>query len=307
MHDKENHAPIRKTLPMVTFFIEEHPNELREARDKRLRALLFERTLGGKSCVADILATLGWGISIATTPGCQNAETASILRRLIDRGIKITHWVVLPDDKGYWTNRSNLRETYEFTYAYFNWLVQSNLAFEHCGLDLELPIATVKYWFQGRRKEFLKNWARERYGKPSMEIGKFWEEMRQIGPEFEIYKFPALIDWAFSPRVRTPDWITRRIVMAYTDGFSPEIQGLSARVLSMGNDIPAFGILNGRYGETPGRSLGPGLPRHLTSQDLINVMQAVVRPEYYFFAFNGPAVLDILINVFKYLGYAVNL
>jgi hypothetical protein len=84
--------------------------------------------------VAD-LRTLSAGIALSTED--LSPARAAVVRRLIDAGIPMLAWIVLPKEQGYYVNVGNARETASRFADFDQWTRKNGLRWEAVGLDIE--------------------------------------------------------------------------------------------------------------------------------------------------------------------------
>lgn len=123
----------------IKFFVEKHPEKLNQPRPEALKQLLNDD-------VCDFLETRKWGISLATIH--LDEPTAKVIQEINKNypRLPFVMWLVLPDEKGYWTNELNIQDTKHLTKNVENWINQYSLedAIAGFGFDIEPPIDFIR-------------------------------------------------------------------------------------------------------------------------------------------------------------------
>lgn len=88
--------------------------------------------------LVDILAAQGYGVAMAMLDF--DDLRAELVRRLTRRGIKVTAWLLLPPDAGYWFNVENYPQAVERYHMLRDWARELDLPFVAVGLDMEPPL-----------------------------------------------------------------------------------------------------------------------------------------------------------------------
>lgn len=84
--------------------------------------------------VADLKA-LGAGVALSTED--LSPARAAVVRRLLDAGIPMTAWIVLPKAQGYYVNAGNAPQTAARFEDFDRWTRENGLRWEGVGLDIE--------------------------------------------------------------------------------------------------------------------------------------------------------------------------
>lgn len=125
--------------PDIKFFVEKPKESLTIPRPEALKELLNDE-------VCDFLATRKWGISLATID--LDEPTAKVIQRINKNfpSLPFVMWLTLPDEKGYWTNESNVQETKNLAKNVENWINQYKIenAIAGFGFDIEPNIDFVR-------------------------------------------------------------------------------------------------------------------------------------------------------------------
>jgi len=109
-----------KSQPCLTFFCELPAEQLKECFSAATIHTLKE-----------LHANLSLGIKDFSN------ERAAIVQQLTKAGIPVTAWILLPEEKGYWTSLDTVAET-ATVYAQFKaWTVKHKLQWGAIGLDIE--------------------------------------------------------------------------------------------------------------------------------------------------------------------------
>ena len=85
--------------------------------------------------VVDILSAEHYGVAMAMLDWSE--QRAALVRRLNERGVDVTAWLLLPRDAGYWFNVENYPQAMSLYRAFRDWARDEGLVFRAVGLDLE--------------------------------------------------------------------------------------------------------------------------------------------------------------------------
>jgi hypothetical protein len=120
--------------------------------------------------VADLKA-LGAGVALSTED--LSPARAAVVRRLLDAGIPMTAWIVLPKEQGYYVNAGNAPQTAARFAEFDRWTRENGLHWEAVGLDIE-PTLQEYSTLTGR-------------GLASLAIRRAfdWERVRQAQHEYQ--------------------------------------------------------------------------------------------------------------------------
>src|SRR5262245_46271220 len=81
------------------------------------------------------LRTLGAGVALSTED--LSPARARVVRRLMDAGIPMLAWIVLPKSQGYYVNAGNTAETAARFSEFDAWTTENDLRWQAVGLDIE--------------------------------------------------------------------------------------------------------------------------------------------------------------------------
>lgn len=175
-------------------------------------------------------------------------ERAYVVRSLLDDGVPVTGWLLLPRDQGYFATLENVDAVCAGVERFFEWRARHHLAIDRLGLDFEPPIAdldvlmakplvTMPRWLARRGRRALVDAAKRRY---QALIG----ELRARGLEVETYQFPFLLD---DRAVRSDFWqrmlgaldveADHEVVMLYSSLMGPVGYGLLQAYASQARGI----------------------------------------------------------------------
>lgn len=243
----------------VTFFIEEHPENL-GAKDRvsRLREILTP-----EAC--RFLNKKGWGISLAMIS--LDEGTARLLRELNEQYplIATKAWVVLDEKDGYFTTKFNVRQTRMRVAEIRAWAKKYGVRIDAFGFDLEPHMNIVKALAVMDVPKIAKGlWSvwklRALQGQddysPEEDIYELIDDLWAEGVATESYEMPAPLGWSVFGVLQTKNF-GRRATMVYSSAF-PFLGKFVARLLKPAT-YPAVGIFSST-GKNPGRDLG-GSPR----------------------------------------------
>lgn len=257
MSEKDPFDPRRHD---VKFFVEYHPDDLKKpdghemTRPEKLEQLLTPEVCG-------LIESYGWGLSVAAIR--DDDETARILQR-INRDnphLPIVMWVVLPDEQGYWTGNSNLKETSDRVNQLERWINDNNLDIRGLGFDIEPPLQALKGIMTGpvgaamtvMRERAKLNRIIKNGGNPGDEFAYLVSEVRRRGITAEAYVAPFPMDKVL--RLFEPNGVDKSYAMVYSSSYGPASRQLFRLSMKQGQ-YPAIGIVS-HDGVNPGRNLGP--------------------------------------------------
>lgn len=300
----------------VTYFVEYPPENV--APEERGQALmeLFQSPIQdteGEIALADYLAKRRSGVAIAMST--LDESTAKAIKYLNDKQVPVTAWVVLDDADGYWTNRSNIKQTTDRANDVTEWADAHELELASVGFDIEMPMPYIKAManndLRARRaakKDYkaMRTQAEANGQSGTKQLEQLLHDGRAMGYATEVYTMPrfskkgllSLGGMDIDPSV--PD---KYIEMVYTS--DPPVSmlpgGFAARLLRNKHAIPAFGIVSGD-GTRPGRALTEAVGNHLSEDNLAKGIAATIlakadvstrelpEREFYVFALNDPRV-----------------
>lgn len=242
----------------------------------------------GTPTISKYLLQENIGVSVATST--LDDYTAVALKQL---GQPVTLWIVVDDQHGYWANRTSAPFVVDRLREVDLWVKKHGLMVRRIGFDFEISIQLLRSLNFGMYGQFLSHYFWYLKNRKSNAAEIVQNALEETGYEAEYYVFPSPLDRVAGGGLRPPQG-SRQITMMYTSmlprWLRPLFLGLHKKT-----QIPAFGIANGKKGQTPGRDLGPSLPRHLTAQELAeDVGKLNPEKEAYLFALNGPDVIYLL-------------
>ena len=170
------------TYPQLTFFCELESDEL----DQLFRsAQLFEH-----------LKQLNAAISMGLVD--LSAKRAEIVRRLNEEGIRVTAWLLLPEEQGYWFNAENLESARQFYEEFKVWTNEHSLKWCCVGIDIEPDIREIK-GLANNRTALLPNLLKRLINQRQLlqaEVGyqRLVEEINADGYTIESYQLPVIED-----------------------------------------------------------------------------------------------------------------
>lgn len=269
---------VMRGLVSVTYFVEYPPDRVPlEERGKRLLDLFWQPMLDEDSrptTLVDHLAKHRQSVSLAMIT--LDDKTAEVLQLLNDRQVPVIGWIVLPDEAGYWSNRTNMSETVARAFEVVEWAERNDVKLAGIGFDIEksLPFiaALANSDLPGLARE---QRAYKRAAKPRDETEALLRTTAKLlqarGYETEVYAMPHPVK-RLSGGMDMRD-VDRYVEMQYTSDL-PEIVRKNARALrfmhrTSPSAIPALGIVSGTD-EGPGRKLTPGPGGHHLTQDELN-------------------------------------
>lgn len=173
----------------VGFFVEYNKDVVEP--EKRGEALM---ELFKKDDLADFLAKNNFEITLAMTR--LDDKTAETIKYLNEKKVPVTAWIVLEDNEGYWTNKTNVDKTKEKTEAVKEWAKVNELRFEGIGFDMENPIqlksALVQMNLRELYKEF-KNYLKTgtNVNEAQRKLGEYIDKLKSENIQTEAYLNPA--------------------------------------------------------------------------------------------------------------------
>jgi hypothetical protein len=323
-----NIVPFEKLLGKIlsTKMFIELPGERLDKGQKQgqaLKNILDQEYTEGKS-VLDTLSEYGVSLAIAMQEGFDTDPLmAQSLKRLNEKGIKPTLWLVLDDTLGYWTNKANVKETIMKLERMIAWSQINGIEIDKVGLDYEPPIELLKSIMNFNIPNTIKETYKyiEKSIKNHKELGNLQnyidEELERVIDEYDI----SIETYAAMEPLRSiSNWLTLKpnknsetVTMAYTSALkkdpvaneinNPKIKERMRKTLSKidKDEIPALGIVGSDPSNTPGRDLrGNKLEKHLSLEELTYNFREILGKEN---PFNTHAVfaLDSAKNLKKML------
>jgi hypothetical protein len=260
-----------KLIPKILhtkMFVELPPERLREMDKTQGEALLdlLNKKDEKDRTVLTTLSENNISLAIAMQEGFdKDALMVKALKSLNNNGIKPTLWLVLDDTLGYWTNKSNVKETVRKLERMIAWSEENDIEIDKIGLDYEPPIQMLKLF---NKKAFLKLIdEKKRYNqkvlqneKDSGDVQEYIDKnldriMNQYDIGIETY-VPAKPLRKISKKlglILDEKENTNRVPMTYTSA-SKIFTTLILNTLDE-SDIPALGIIGSDPYRTPGRDL----------------------------------------------------
>jgi len=168
--------------PHLTFFVELESDAL---------AALFE-TPG----VIDFLARNGHDLAIGMLD--LDRRRARVIRTLEARGIKVTAWLLLDPDAGYWLTADNPELARARYHEVAAWAEREKLTLHRIGLDIEAPKAHIDQLFEnpliGILERLRTRRTRELVASAEQIYSDLVREIREHGRSVESYQFPLIVD-----------------------------------------------------------------------------------------------------------------
>jgi hypothetical protein len=202
-----------KPQPCLTFFCELPAEQLKECFSAATIHALKE-----------LHANLSLGIKDFSN------ERAAIVQQLTKAGIPVTAWILLPEEKGYWTSLDTVAET-ATVYAQFKaWTVKHKLQWAAIGLDIEPRYNKISLfgpnWIKATPNIFLRMFQTGKYRRLEGDLRALINLIRNDGYAVETYNFPFVVDEriADSNVFAKAMGITalnsdREVLMLYSSGF----------------------------------------------------------------------------------------
>lgn len=191
---------MMRKMVEITYYVE-YPSD-RVAPEKRGRTItdLFKQEFddkdGTRKNLADFMAKNGQSVSLAMST--LDDETAAAIRYLNEKRIPVAGWVVVENDKGYWTNPGNIIETEKKTQDIRDWAATNKIELAALGFDLEKPL----HYLQALSKLNVKQLVNEirayrarikeqsKEGDPKERFAQLIEKLRNEGVKTETYTMP---------------------------------------------------------------------------------------------------------------------
>lgn len=271
--DAQTFEDFENLLPEIvhtTMFVELHKERLAEmgnvSQGEALENLLSEKSETNES-VLDILAENRISLSIAMQDGFEDdIHMVNAFKSLNEKGITPTFWIVLNDEQGYWTGKSNVEKTVEKIEKVIKWAKENNIDIKRIGLDYEPSIQVMKGLINVNVPQIKKSLseysksAKESKGKvgdPEKYInGKIAEIIKQHNISFETYvgKEPLLTLSQLVGLTIKPSKLSEIAPMVYTSVYPKDDEEKTFNALRDGV-IPSLGITGADPYNTPGRDL----------------------------------------------------
>ncbi len=303
----------------VGFYLEKHVS-----RPEKLRKATLDTVLTPE--VLRFLSEKEWGISI----GVQSKLTPSIIEtiKLLNQKCpysRVATWILLPKEKGYWTNVLNLPATERAVNSVLKTAKEEGLRIDEIGVDLEFPLNLsdsmlnfskdpvgffTTFWRLRRKKAALiKKGAR-----PIERFSDLVEEWKKQGVGVETYELPLPPSLLSALFVLTPekDLEIRRFGMLYSSVFPPKTRRIKTPVFSLyALDAmkwlakrklhPALGVVSGKEKETA-KDLGapeagelPCLTKKEFTNDILRLAEKkALKDRLYVYALGGKSGISLL-------------
>ncbi len=289
----------------------------------------FDDRRGRHWRLAEYLAQNKQGLSIAMST--LDGSTAEALSCLNENGVLVVAWVVVDDADGYWTNKTNIRETIFKTDAILDWSGKHGVKLQALGFDSEKPLGLVAGIGNASIAEIATSIAEYRRktrgaaarGDSQTKFNAFIERLQRENIRTEIYAYPRGLKGLLGGIDANVPGNDRVVEMIYLSGLPAWAIGPAYGLARSFGSIPAFGIVSGKPEETPGRDFGRitearrrgrallevpkgPLPRHLSFEELVRSISAWLDQEIdlkqrafrtrevYLFALNHPRVVLML-------------
>jgi hypothetical protein len=119
------------------------------------------------------LKELGAGVALSTEDFSR--ARAQVVRRLTDAGIRMTAWIVLPKEQGYYVNVGNAAQTAARFAEFDTWTSENGLRWESVGLDIE-PILQEFGALSGDKRRLMSFVIRRAFD---------WERVRRAHDDYQ--------------------------------------------------------------------------------------------------------------------------
>lgn len=269
--DDANNIIYEQLIPRILLtklFVELPPERLEEmgniSQGEALLNILSEKE--NNQTVLDRLAENNVSLSIAMQEGFNKDKyMIEALKKLNEKGITPTLWLVLTDDIGYWTNKANVIESVDKLERMIKWTRENDIEIDKIGLDYEPPIQILKALNRkdimriiNEKKEYDRKVASNK--KELDDIQKYMDyQLSRIMEEYDIgieTYVPATPLREIAKKlglILNENEKTNRVPMTYTSASKI----LSSLILSTleDTDTPALGIVGSDPDHTPGRDL----------------------------------------------------
>jgi len=208
------------------------------------------------------------GISLSVSvPKDVDFHSFEIMLYLSDRGIPFCAWVGTKDYDGYFLNHRTAEFYMSRALQIAEWADQSGIALGGIGLDIEPSLQTMEHMSTGQLGAFAKSiidyrrWTLQQSQRQGA-LSRINDGVAQLredpGIYVETYTAPPLLHKFLG--LPTPNTADGRVEMLYSSLYG--MRSVLFRILWRIHDDPAFGIVNGVPGQTPGRDFGEKL-RHM--------------------------------------------
>lgn len=177
---------------------------------------------------------------------------ANAVKTLRDDGVKVSAWLLLPREHGYFATHDNGAEVTARVDEFLRWRERHSLRFERLGFDFEPDIRELDTLFKSPASA-LRHWAgrsrnRSRREAAVKHYGELISRLSREGVNVESYQFPLLLEdrlagshffQRFSSSLDVP--VQSEVVMAYSSLLGPLGPGLlkswspHARAIAVGS------------------------------------------------------------------------
>jgi hypothetical protein len=168
--------------PDINFFCELGPMALTEFFDQ--------------PDLLDTLAANNYGISLGILDF--SPQRAAVVRRLNTRGIRLTAWLLLPPEEGYWFNLQNYPQAVARYETFRQWAIDEQLIFEAVGLDIEPQVSDRTAAQNGNTLHMFSRAAQAQrnalYPAAHTAYLELTSFIRHDGYEVHTYQYPVIID-----------------------------------------------------------------------------------------------------------------
>ena len=225
-----------------------------------------------------------------------SAERGEALRELQARGIPLTAWLTVEEERGYWLGADNAERAVSRYHEVHAWLRAAGVVAEAVGLDLEPPLEDSRALVAEGRRALLRLLRRRRSREALQHARRIYlelvDQIRADGQRAETYQFPIILDErraGSSLLQRTLGLVDvpsdREVVMLY-ESLLPEPIG-RLLVESYGAECQAIGVgLSGGGVPFVLQAIGS---RRLRGERLLQALRRARRftPHLYLFSLEG--------------------
>ncbi|MBU1119950.1 hypothetical protein KKA50_02020 [Patescibacteria group bacterium] len=317
----DNFEEILPQIINTKMFIELPPERLKDSFDGKtqgeaLLGILSEKYVENneQTTVLDTLLKNNVSLVIAVQEGFINdPKIEEALKMLNEKGMSPTLWIVLNDDLGYWTNKSNTEETLAKMKSVLEFVKSKDIKIEKIGLDYEPPLEMTKGLATGNITKVLEEFKiyvnqtkekRKHLFLQSHLDRELTQMMDTYNVKIETYVTTKELRLLGNLLTFFPHRKSDIVPMAYTSVRTDGSEKVMTKMLDgiNKNEFPAIGIV-GNSEKTPGRDLrGPGTPeKHLSYDQLVfNFRRLLGRKNpfrsHYVFALDGAETLNKVLD-----------
>jgi hypothetical protein len=235
-----------------------------------------------------------------------SSERSSIVKQLTRSGIPVTAWLLLPEEKGYWTSLDTVSETVKCYCQFKEWTVQNRLHWAAVGLDIEPRKDRMelfgKHWYKSVPSLISRLFRTQKYSRLENDLRALINIIRSDGFAVETYNFPFSIDEKradsriLTKALGTPPLDSDREVLMLYSSFFPSIG--DAVLWSYAHQAEGIGI-----GSTGGGvELKSGEPLATLSWNDLRKDLLIAKsfsPNIYIFSLEGCVANDYLDRIIK--------